>query len=259
MAAAYEYGPFGEPLRATGAMAQKNPFRFSTKYCDEETGHLYYGYRFYQPQTGRWLSRDPISERGGTNLYGFVNNNPLQFLDYLGSCRCECITSVSLSSADEKNQQTTHGNDIKFKLSLSYNVCDENNSGKPATLEWTEETTMPTSGYPASPQSYDAYARDPNNRLFENWRERKYLKKGFDDPSDEFNLTDGAYDNEENIKSKGFTERTTKITVRVTSAAGCKCKNKSAAYTIIQHIYRVRPFGGKFTNVEKLGEKIVPQ
>ena len=43
--AVYEYGPFGELLRATGPMAKANPFRFSTKYQDDETDLLYYGYR----------------------------------------------------------------------------------------------------------------------------------------------------------------------------------------------------------------------
>ena len=82
--AEYSYGPFGEPLRATGAMAKANPFRFSTKYCDEETGLCYYGYRYYQPTTGRWLSRDPIAEDGGTHLYGFVENRPTEENDVLG-------------------------------------------------------------------------------------------------------------------------------------------------------------------------------
>jgi RHS repeat-associated protein len=65
LSARYEYGPFGETLRATGPMAKHNPFRFSTKYTDNETGLLYYGYRFYDPVTGRWPSRDPIGDRGG--------------------------------------------------------------------------------------------------------------------------------------------------------------------------------------------------
>jgi RHS repeat-associated protein len=60
------------------------PFRFSTKYHDEETGLLYYGYRYYNPQWGRWLSKDPIGERGGVNLYGFVGNNGINRVDYLG-------------------------------------------------------------------------------------------------------------------------------------------------------------------------------
>jgi hypothetical protein len=47
-------------------------------------GMLYYGYRYYSPELGRWLSRDPIGERGGINLYGMVGNNPVNWWDYLG-------------------------------------------------------------------------------------------------------------------------------------------------------------------------------
>ena len=54
--ATYEYGPFGEVLRATGPMARANSFRFSSKYQDDETDLLYYGYRYYSPATGVWLS-----------------------------------------------------------------------------------------------------------------------------------------------------------------------------------------------------------
>jgi RHS repeat-associated protein len=81
--AAYEYGPFGELLESRGASGG-NPFRFSTKYADAETGLYYYGYRYYNASTGRWLSRDPIEEQGGANLYAFIENEPLHSVDYLG-------------------------------------------------------------------------------------------------------------------------------------------------------------------------------
>ena len=86
--ARYEYGPFGEVIRASGpavgSMVSVNPFRFSTKYQDDETDLLYYGYRYYSASTGRWLSRDPIGEKGGLNLYGFLNSDPIGNSDVLG-------------------------------------------------------------------------------------------------------------------------------------------------------------------------------
>jgi RHS repeat-associated protein len=82
--ARYEYGPFGELLRATGPMALANPFRFSTKFQDDETGLIYYGYRYYNASTGRWLDLDPINENGGINLYAFIENNSANWNDILG-------------------------------------------------------------------------------------------------------------------------------------------------------------------------------
>ena len=50
-----------------------------------EGGHVaYYGYRFYDPLTGGWPSRDPIGEQGGVNLYGFVGNDGVNWADILG-------------------------------------------------------------------------------------------------------------------------------------------------------------------------------
>jgi RHS repeat-associated protein len=84
VSARYEYGPFGEPIRATGPMAKANPFRFSTKYTDNESDLVYYGYRYYNPSTGRWPNRDPIGEQGGMNLFAFVGNDPVNQGDPLG-------------------------------------------------------------------------------------------------------------------------------------------------------------------------------
>ena len=48
------------------------------------SGVAYYGYRYYDPITGRWPSRDPIEERGGINLYGFGGNDGVKRWDILG-------------------------------------------------------------------------------------------------------------------------------------------------------------------------------
>jgi len=60
------------------------PFRFSSKFTDDETGLIYYGARYYSPSLGRFINRDPIEEAGGLNLYGFVGNDAVNGLDYLG-------------------------------------------------------------------------------------------------------------------------------------------------------------------------------
>jgi RHS repeat-associated protein len=59
----YEFDPYGNTIVAFGTQAAANPFRFSTKYTDDETWLVYYGYRFYSPMLGRWLSRDPLNDR----------------------------------------------------------------------------------------------------------------------------------------------------------------------------------------------------
>jgi RHS repeat-associated protein len=82
--AAYEYGTFGEILTTGGFYAGINPFRFSTKFADAESGLLYYGYRYLNTSTGRWLSRDPIQEVGGINIYAMVGNGPSNGTDALG-------------------------------------------------------------------------------------------------------------------------------------------------------------------------------
>jgi RHS repeat-associated protein len=94
VAAIYEYGPFGEVIRATGTMAKVNPFRFSTKYQDDETDFLYYGFRYYNPCTGRWINRDPMEERGWLALYEMCRNNPLKYVDTDGRDIMDTIEDI---------------------------------------------------------------------------------------------------------------------------------------------------------------------
>lgn len=82
--AVYEYSSFGQLVRSSGTYAAANPFRFSTKFTDMETGLVYYGYRYYSATLGRFINRDPIQEGGGVNLYGFCANNAISSWDVLG-------------------------------------------------------------------------------------------------------------------------------------------------------------------------------
>ncbi len=85
LAAKYEYDPYGNITSQSGAYAEANLIRFSTKYFDQESGLGYWGYRFYSTTLGRWLSRDPIAEHNDNNVYR-VWKNTLSLADPLGLC-----------------------------------------------------------------------------------------------------------------------------------------------------------------------------
>ncbi|MCU6209278.1 RHS repeat-associated core domain-containing protein [Enterobacter cloacae] len=81
-----EYYPYG----GTAAWAARNQVETDNKtvrYSGKErdaTGLYYYGYRYYQPWTGRWLSADPAGVIDGLNLYRMCRNNPVRYVDYDG-------------------------------------------------------------------------------------------------------------------------------------------------------------------------------
>jgi RHS repeat-associated protein len=86
--ASYKYNPYGGLISSIGALASANTMRFSSKpailSATGSWGFYYYGYRFYDPLNQRWLNRDPLGERGGLNLYGFVGNDAANLFDPLG-------------------------------------------------------------------------------------------------------------------------------------------------------------------------------
>ncbi len=83
--AEYEYAPFGQTTSKSGTRADDFAFRFSTKQLDKDLNVYFYNNgRGYNPDTGRWISRDPIEEKDSPNLYGFVKNNPVSSFDVLG-------------------------------------------------------------------------------------------------------------------------------------------------------------------------------
>lgn len=81
--ARYDYGPYGEMVGESGEVGAC-PFRYQSKWWDGEAGLSYFGYRHYSPRMGRWLSRDPLGEAGGFNLYAYCEGDPVNNWDYLG-------------------------------------------------------------------------------------------------------------------------------------------------------------------------------
>jgi len=81
---AQEYGPFGELICSSENLKNIRTIGFSSKFEDQETGLIYYGYRYMDPKCGRWLSRDWIQEIGGLNVYSYVANSSLDSVDAFG-------------------------------------------------------------------------------------------------------------------------------------------------------------------------------
>src|SRR5205823_4889195 len=61
-----------------------SPCRFTSKYTDDEMDFVYYGFRYYNASTGRWLSRDPLEEQIEQGLYAFVGNDSVNGCDLVG-------------------------------------------------------------------------------------------------------------------------------------------------------------------------------
>lgn len=81
IAGTYVYSPYGQVV-STGDLVQ--PVQWSSEMNDGELDLVYYNYRYYNPVDGRWINRDPITEEGGWNLYGFIENIPILKTDTLG-------------------------------------------------------------------------------------------------------------------------------------------------------------------------------
>ncbi|MBC8954991.1 RHS repeat-associated core domain-containing protein [Xenorhabdus sp. PB62.4] len=100
-----EYYPYGGTaiLAACSAMeVDYKTLRYSGKERDA-TGLYYYGYRYYQPWVGRWLSADPAGTVDGLNLYRMVGNNPVTFTDRDGLIR---------EDQHERHSDTVPGTDL---------------------------------------------------------------------------------------------------------------------------------------------------
>ena len=103
LAARYEYDTFGNILRETGLLARSNPFRFSTKFADDESGNVYYNARYYNPSFGKWIGRDPTTDQILLNLYLFCHNNPIGRVDGdgkvdLGDVLVSCFIQGSIGA-----------------------------------------------------------------------------------------------------------------------------------------------------------------
>jgi RHS repeat-associated protein len=88
----YEYDSFGNLKDQMNRV--KQPFTYTGREWDKETGLYYYRARYYDPMEGRFISEDPIRMLGGINFYSYTLNNPINFTDPLGLIGFNCGSGI---------------------------------------------------------------------------------------------------------------------------------------------------------------------
>jgi RHS repeat-associated protein len=82
VAAQYDYDPYGNSTTISGSVS--SDIGYAGYFHHAASGLDFALFRAYDPQHGRWLNRDPIGQSGGTNIYAYVGENPLNFIDPFG-------------------------------------------------------------------------------------------------------------------------------------------------------------------------------
>ena len=146
--AEYTYNAFGDTISSSGPLADLFRHRFSTKYFDVENELYYYGCRFYYPVLMRWLTRDPLEESGGINLYTVCGNNTLNSYDLVG------LWSSTSASRGEKRRVYKKGKGDTIKGLADELGMDEKTFQLWARIEIGDKAIEDQPGKPA-PSSDD--------------------------------------------------------------------------------------------------------
>ena len=135
LANTYTYDSFGQLTAHTGTLV--NPFQYTGREFDPETGIDYYRERYFDSSSGRFLSEDPLRFKTATNFYPYAANNPLRFNDPMGlsaadvqrmfgACQ-KCTDQLTKSGERRAGSGTMNGwaNNIIdfFTLGYHYSGC----------------------------------------------------------------------------------------------------------------------------------------
>lgn len=143
--ATYLYGPFGQIISSSGTMAANNPIRFSSEQFDADLGLVYYNYRYYSPEFGRWLSKDPIGEEGGWNLYAFVFNSAINNKDVLG---LRCCSTKEKNDCRDGLEKAKRCAEIYKETKKKYDPIKDAIGGYPISPKKGGGYTKPGGHYP---------------------------------------------------------------------------------------------------------------
>jgi RHS repeat-associated protein len=110
---------------AAGAVEVSSPFRLLGHYADEETGLAYAMHRYFDPDTGRWISADPLGIQGGPNLFAF-DGSPTEHVDPMGLYTRSAFQSFLEKYADKRKEAQKKAEALQAKLNEKAKPIDRN-------------------------------------------------------------------------------------------------------------------------------------
>ena len=116
----YTYDSFGKLTASTGSLV--NPFQYTGRESDSETGLYYYRARYYDSTLGSFISEDPIGfDSGDVGLYAYVNGDPLNYTDPVGLNKYHCdLLGHCYKLPSHPNRRPSHSRSADF---LNINVA----------------------------------------------------------------------------------------------------------------------------------------
>ena len=112
--ATYSYDAWGNGTASGPAAGIAQPFRFTGREWDADSGLYYYRARYYDPSIGRFISRDPLGSDGSANLYVYTENNPTNRVDPTG-----------LQDAPAPKYPVTQFNEDRAQMKTAYDVGEK--------------------------------------------------------------------------------------------------------------------------------------
>jgi len=95
--ASYDYDPYGNVTQAAGTASSDH--RYAGMFYHENSGLYLTHFRVYDPRTSRWLSREPIGESNEINLYAYVGDNPILWIDSTGGVPLSTSSTTASSTS----------------------------------------------------------------------------------------------------------------------------------------------------------------
>ena len=184
VAAEYDYDAFGQ-ITQTGTLSQ--PFGFTGREFDAESGLYYYRARYYDPALGQFIQSDPIGfAAGDLNIYAYVGNDPFNWTDPTG-LTVNAVGYLGNTSGSVTNTRTTASTIGAAELLAAYRVVQALNNiislmegqGDDADVETDDDQSEEPSGGDCEPEDRACIEEELKNKNFEEAEE--FLDRTFGD------------------------------------------------------------------------------